>query len=767
MKQRAGALLTGSAIALAVAGCNAPQEIAGGGCDCGTVGAIGKSELRGSAAELLAAGRAAARARDHRAAMGMLTAAADKARASGDNPAAADAVLALASVMTLENMSRDALQPLELAMQLPGIDEARMAQLRLTLADCRLRAGRPRQALATLQKSTGTPRGDLVAAMLRSRAKSALREKDASAELEKVREAALADRVLGPEFLLLLAAQQGEQQQTAEARGTLDALARRLNEDAASNPMHAIGALRLLAGLGDASASDLSARLRETALARITPQDSALRSMAYGYSGQIAEEQGKTAEAMDWTRRALLPSAYGIDPGLAMLWNWQLARLLKGQGELKQADERFQAAFELAAAPRFDESLPAGTPSFCGHEKPQDLFRDYADFLLEHGAKIRASPEAAWREALAIMNARREMRIRDFLQDQCLASLVGREKSVEQIAPGSAILHVLVLRERTEVLLQVGAKIYRSDAPVSEKDVLQQVAIFQNQLLNYPSNEHRITGKRFYEWLIQPFQHLLKDIDTLVVATDGPLQLIPFSTLYDGSQYLIERVAIATTPSLHLLDAQPARLKDVPILAVGLKQDVTIGEQKFPALKGVDREMDTIRAASARNTIRLDDEFTPQKFQEALLAKPYSIVHIVSHATVGSDPEDFFIVSKGGKIDLDGLDQAIRPTLYRQQPLELLVLSACETAKGDDRNALGLAGVAMKAGARSTIASLWNVADQPSAEMLATFYATWFSREAPSKAQALRQGQLTLLKNPAYRRHPRYWAPYILIGNWQ
>jgi CHAT domain-containing protein len=716
---------------------------------------------------LLAAGRKAARERDHRAAMGLLAASAGKAREENDPPAAADAVLALAGVMTLENMSRDALAPLESALQLPGIDEMRRAQLRLTLADCRLRAGRPRQALATLEAGGGIAREALVAAMLRSRAKAALRDPDASAELESVRDAALADRLLGPEYLLLLAARQGEQGQVGEARGTLAALARRLREDAASSPLHAIGGLRLLAGLGDAPASDLSARLRETALARSAPRDGALRSMAFGYSGQIAEEQGKTGEALDWTRRALLPSAYGTDPGLGMLWNWQLARLLKAQGEFKQAEERFQAAFELAAAPRFDESLPAGMPSFCGHERPQDLFRDYADFLLEHGGRIRASPEAAWREALAIMNARREMRIRDFLQDQCLASLVGREKAVEQVAPGSAILHVLVLRGRTEALLQVGGRIYRHPLEIPEADLHRQVKTFQDQLTNFPSTAYRVPGRQLFDWLILPFENQLKGVDTLVVATDGPLQLIPFGALYDGSRFLIERVAVATTPSLHLLDARPTRVKDAPILAVGLKQDVTIDRQEFPALKGVDREMDTIRAVSTRNTIRLDDEFTPRKFQEDLLARPYSIVHVVSHATVGSDPEDFFIVSKAGKIDLDGLDQAIRPALYRQQPLELLVLSACETAVGDDRNALGLAGVAMKAGARSTIASLWNVPDQPSAEMLATFYATWFSGEAPSKAQALRQGQLTLLKNPAFRRHPRYWAPYILIGNWQ
>jgi CHAT domain-containing protein len=490
--------------------------------------------------------------------------------------------------------------------------------------------------------------------------------------------------------------------------------------------------------------------------------------MILGYCGQVSEAQGRLAEAMELTRRALMSSSSGLDPGLEMLWNWQLGRLLERTGEFQQTDARYRAAFTLASEPRFEESIPAGLPVFCGHERPQDMFRDFADFLLAHGDQVRASPEAAWRDALAIMDSRRELRIRDFLQDQCLASLVGREKSIESIAPGSAILHILVLPNRTELLLQVQERIFRNVIDVPQKDFYNQVSTFRQDLRIPTATSYRESGKKLYDWIIRPFERQLTEaaVDTLVVATDGELQLVPFGALYDGNGFLIQRMAVASTPSLHLLDARTTQTRSASILGVGLKTSVRLNEKEFPALTGVDRELGSLQSLPVHSTIMVDSEFTPHNFQQALADTPFSIVHVVSHAEVGSDPEDFFIVTDQGTIDLDGLDQAIRPTLYRQKPLELLVLSACETAVGDDRIALGLAGVALKAGARSTLASLWSANDQSSTAVMMAFYAHWFSKESPSKAQALRQAQLGLLQDPRYR-HPRFWAPYILIGNWQ
>jgi len=114
---------------------------------------------------------------------------------------------------------------------------------------------------------------------------------------------------------------------------------------------------------------------------------------------------------------------------------------------------------------------------------------------------------------------------------------------------------------------------------------------------------------------------------------------------------------------------------------------------------------------------------------------------------------------------LDALEQLFRPCALRDKPVELLTLSACETAAGDDRAALGLAGVAVKAGARSALATLWFVNDQASTTLVTSFYTQLKNDPNISKAMALRTAQTGLIAQPQYA-HPCYWAPYLIIGNW-
>ena len=110
------------------------------------------------------------------------------------------------------------------------------------------------------------------------------------------------------------------------------------------------------------------------------------------------------------------------------------------------------------------------------------------------------------------------------------------------------------------------------------------------------------------------------------------------------------------------------------------------------------------------------------------------------------------------------LDRFIGLFKYRDDPLELLTLSACDTAEGDDRAALGLAGVAIKAGARSALATLWEVNDEVSAQLVVDFYKE-LRDPSVSRVGALRRAQLKLLEDPRYD-HPGFWSPFLLINNW-
>ena len=151
-------------------------------------------------------------------------------------------------------------------------------------------------------------------------------------------------------------------------------------------------------------------------------------------------------------------------------------------------------------------------------------------------------------------------------------------------------------------------------------------------------------------------------------------------------------------------------------------------------------------------------------FAKEMRAAPYSVVHIASHGHFDRDPKRSFLLSYDGRLTMDELERLMKQTRYRDDAVELLTLSACRTAAGDDRAALGLAGVAVKAGARSAVATLWYVNDEASSRLVTEFYQTL--RTSPtSKAIALQAAQRKTLADPRYR-HPGYWSPFLLIGNW-
>ena len=143
---------------------------------------------------------------------------------------------------------------------------------------------------------------------------------------------------------------------------------------------------------------------------------------------------------------------------------------------------------------------------------------------------------------------------------------------------------------------------------------------------------------------------------------------------------------------------------------------------------------------------------------------PFRVVHLATHGQFSSNAEDTFVLTWDEKINIDELNRLIRGDSKQLRPVDLLVLSACETATGDRNSALGLAGIAVRGGARSTIASLWAVSDEATVELMTYFYQQLAQSKA-TKAEALRQAQLAILNNKKFS-HPFYWSAFILIGNW-
>ncbi|WP_317986615.1 CHAT domain-containing protein [Nostoc sp. MS1] len=141
-----------------------------------------------------------------------------------------------------------------------------------------------------------------------------------------------------------------------------------------------------------------------------------------------------------------------------------------------------------------------------------------------------------------------------------------------------------------------------------------------------------------------------------------------------------------------------------------------------------------------------------------------NILHISTHGQFSSDPSRTGFLAYDRQINIGEFDSLLRnKSQITPQMIELLVLSACQTAKGNKRSALGIAGVAVQAGARSTVASLWLVEAESTVLLMQEFYRGL--NNGLTKAEALRQAQLSLKSNPKYS-HPYFWSPFILVGSW-
>jgi CHAT domain-containing protein len=297
--------------------------------------------------------------------------------------------------------------------------------------------------------------------------------------------------------------------------------------------------------------------------------------------------------------------------------------------------------------------------------------------------------------------------------------------------------------------------------PIAERELRAEVDRFRLTLERRATNEYLIPARRLHDLIAVPVEAMLagRQIDTLVIVPDGILRTIPFAALHDGRQFLVERYALATVPGLRLVDPQSLTPEAARTLAAGLSQS----RYGFPALPSVVEELATIRRLQ-RSTNLLDRNFLRQRFAREVRDGDFTVVHIASHAEIGSDPSRTFILSYDGEINLDELESVIKQARFRERSLELLSLSACQTAAGDDRAALGLAGLALKAGARSALATLWFVSDQASGLLTVEFYRQLRSGRV-SKAHALQAAQQTMLSDPLLA-HPAYWAGFLLIGNW-
>ena len=495
-------------------------------------------------------------------------------------------------------------------------------------------------------------------------------------------------------------------------------------------------------------------------------EDPRIETYALGYLGELYAQDKQYETALSLTRRAAFLAQQAGMPEALYRWEWQTGRLLKEQGEPEAAIAAYRRAVQTLQPIRHDISLGYGNAraqeSFRQSLGP--LFYELADLLLGQadGEKDPDQEQRLLREARDNVEQLKSVELEDYLQDSCVNIMRAKTKSVENLDPHAVVIYLIPLASRTEVLVSLATGIHRFTAEVGSDALTAEVREFRHQLETRTTNEYLTEARQLYDWLIRPAHDLLvtNRINTLVFVPDGALQTIPFAALQDGNRFLIEEFAVAVSPALSLMEPHAIQRQNVRMLVGGLSDSV----QGFPSLNFVPTELKNIEPVYPSESM-LNGAFVMPALREKLTDEQFTIVHIASHGQFNSDAHKTFVLTYDGKLTLNSLEALIRPSQYRGKPVELLVLSACQTASGDDRAALGLAGVAVKAGARSALASLWSVNDQSTTALISGFYHEL--KEAPgiSKAQALQAAQIQMLGDRRYR-HPCYWAPYLIIGNW-
>ncbi len=593
----------------------------------------------------------------------------------------------------------------------------------------------------------------------------------------------------------------------------LEQLATGLGEARAARDGRLAGAAAALLGeaaLGalidrpSAPAPDVALGLRDAAFAAF---ETALRrdgasavddARARAGLGALYLRDARYAEAESMTEQALLTAETLELYAYLYRWRGQLAEILRGAGRADAAIAAYEAAareierVRPALARAAESSLAA--PSSRSLVEP--VLLGYADFLVDRGGRENLL------RARAVADTVKTIELEQFFRELCVAGEFASGQAVDAIGRArTAILYPIIQADRVDLILTIGDGTVLSKSAPIDQAALRALALRASERLREPDGGPGPLAdlRRLHDVFIAPVAGELAAarVDTLVFAADGALRGVPVAALHDGERFLIERYAIANALSLQLVDARPLGRDDARAVVAGVTEALTVrrGEREiaFSALPAVASEVAGV-AGTLPATVLLDDGFTKGALSDALSGALFDILHIASHASFGRTSEESFLLAhgaaetgaeaaggeaagaetEGAALTLDELSAFAASAQVRGAPIELLVLSACDTGAGDpsaetDNAILGLAGAAYKAGARSVIASLWPVFDESTSRLMRRFYEA-LTEDATAgrpigKAEALRRAQLSLLADPE-TRHPAFWAAFVLVGNW-
>jgi CHAT domain-containing protein/Tfp pilus assembly protein PilF len=367
------------------------------------------------------------------------------------------------------------------------------------------------------------------------------------------------------------------------------------------------------------------------------------------------------------------------------------------------------------------------------------------------------------------------------------------QQLLENLGQGSVLIHYLPTKDKLHILVTTPMVSVHREVHVERKRLNKLIIALREKLklsgnvrgwsdTNSDSSSVESTesvrqiAQQLYRWLIAPIDDDLRQANAqmLMLYLYGEMRYLPFAALYDGVQWLPEKYASAiyTAAGRHLETAPQAAWK---VAGLGVSEQ----HRDFAPLPAVAMELEGIVKQGENDPegiipgeIYLNADFTENRLFD-VLERGFPVVHIASHfhLQVGTDEDSFLLLGNGGQLSL----RAIADKKLRFGDLDLLTLSACNTGMGIEGTGTeveGLATLANKRGARSVLATLWQVSDQSTADFMRAIYRIR-TTDPRNKAKALQAVQQSFIEAaeegsdyPAYYSQPFHWAPFILMGNW-
>lgn len=557
-------------------------------------------------------------------------------------------------------------------------------------------------------------------------------------------------------------------------------------------------------------------------------QQPRIQAAALKHLASLYKQQQRTDEATKLLLEGINLAQKEDASDLLIDLEWQIGQLYQQQKQQPLAIAAYRRAVKHIDSIRIDipVSYQKGRSSFRDTFAP--IYLALADLLLQQSSGVKgAEQQALLIEAQDSIERMKKTELEDYFQNRCDISATPINLKKTDIHAAALYPISLADRLEIIVYTSEGLQRFTSKVTAKnfEKQARLLASNLRNYA---DFSQSKTQAQVLYQWLLAPANAYLKQhqIETLIYMPDGALRLVPLAALYDGKKFVIQDYAVVTSPGMSLIDSDSFDRKNSMLLAgmslpgnvvsdlpealladlvaatpekganrsvtrdlkrsvnPALKRELSVAQQeektrelhellKKPlvleslqhllALPGVDTEIKQL-AEQNHTAYLLNESFSLQNFIQILQEQPHDTLHIASHGFFGATAEESFIMTHDKILNLNQLEALLSSDYFKLHPIDLLTLSACQTAEGDDRSPLGISGVAIKAKVHSALGSLWPVADEATAQLMTTFYQS-MNKPQQTKAKALQEAMLGILAQKNFAS-PSFWSPFILIGNW-